>query len=183
MQVQFGAMTWEGHMISKTLIVFWTAFCLAAFLVGNHDAFHSAGGREVQAAIAVGNFFFYAILWGIAVVPMALISLAFRSGRKSQIPALPRALMLISLFVTVFVVTFYSNYKALAQTNTRSFYDGNGSFAGSSSSHNNNTSFSDRNGRFDGSAIRNSDGTTSFYDRNGHFTGSAVNTSPATPRR
>ena len=62
--------------------------------------------------------------------------------------------------------------------NTRSFYDRNGSFAGSSSQQRNTTSFSDRNGRFDGTSIRNSDGTTSLYDRNGHFSGSVTNTSP-----
>jgi hypothetical protein len=61
---------------------------------------------------------------------------------------------------------------------TRSFYDRNGGFAGSSSSHQNTTSYSDRDGRFNGSAIRNSDGTTSLYDARGHFTGSVVNTSP-----
>jgi hypothetical protein len=53
------------------------------------------------------------------------------------------------------------------------FYDRNGSFAGSSSTHGNSTTFTDRNGRFDGTAIRNSNGTTSFYDRSGRFTGSA----------
>jgi hypothetical protein len=62
---------------------------------------------------------------------------------------------------------------------TRSFYDRNGGFAGSSSAHQNTTSYSDRDGRFSGSSIRNSDGTTSLYDRNGHFTGSVVNTSPS----
>jgi hypothetical protein len=63
-------------------------------------------------------------------------------------------------------------------SSSRSFYDRNGSFAGSSVTRGNSTSFTDRNGRFDGSAIKNSDGTTSFYDRNGHFTGSSINTTP-----
>ncbi len=68
---------------------------------------------------------------------------------------------------------------ALAEPSTsRSFYDRNGSFSGSSLTRGNSTSFTDRNGRFDGTAIRNSDGTTSFYDRNGHFTGSVINTTP-----
>src|SRR5262249_25010438 len=58
----------------------------------------------------------------------------------------------------------------------RSFYDRNGSFAGSSSTHGNSTSVYDKSGRFDGSVIRNSDGTTSFYDKSGHFTGSSTNT-------
>src|SRR5262249_54740667 len=58
----------------------------------------------------------------------------------------------------------------------RSYYDRNGSFARSSSSHGKTTNFKGRNGRFDGTAIRNSDGTTSFYDKSGHFTGSSTNT-------
>ncbi len=68
---------------------------------------------------------------------------------------------------------------------TRSYFDANGSFAGSSNSHGNDnmTSFSDRNGRFSGSSIRNSDGTTSLYDARGHFTGSVTNTSPQNERR
>jgi hypothetical protein len=69
--------------------------------------------------------------------------------------------------------------SALAEpSSARSFYDRNGSFAGSSTTRGNSTSFTDRNGRFDGSATKNSDGTTSFYDRNGHLTGSTVNTTP-----
>jgi hypothetical protein len=79
--------------------------------------------------------------------------------------------------VALFALAFATNAFSF-ENQTRSFYDRNGGFAGSSSSLNNTTSFSDRNGRFDGSTIRNSDGTTSVYDRNGHFTGSAVNTSP-----
>ena len=82
--------------------------------------------------------------------------------------------LLIGAVLGVVLTTSLSD----AQTNTRSFYDRGGSFAGSSSSHNNTTSFSDRDGRFSGSTIRNSDGTTSAYDRNGHFTGSVTNTSP-----
>jgi hypothetical protein len=74
---------------------------------------------------------------------------------------------------------------ALAQTttHTQSFWDRDGHFAGSSSTHQNQTDFSDHNGHFAGSEIRNSNGTTSVYDRNGRFTGSVVNTSPNGPRR
>jgi hypothetical protein len=78
---------------------------------------------------------------------------------------------IVVLFALAFATSAFS-------FETKSFYDRNGGFAGSSSSTNNTTSFSDRNGRFDGSTIRNSDGTTSAYDRNGHFVGSSVNTSP-----
>ena len=64
-----------------------------------------------------------------------------------------------------------------ATAEERSFYDKNGSFAGSSNTYNagKNTTFTDKDGRFNGSAIRNSDGTTSLYDKSGHFTGSVVN--------
>ena len=58
----------------------------------------------------------------------------------------------------------------------RSFYDRNGSFAGSSIDHGKDASFYDRDGKFSGTAIRNSDGTTSFYDKSGHFTGSSIDT-------
>jgi hypothetical protein len=86
-----------------------------------------------------------------------------------------------SLILTLFLLG-----SALADPlDTKSFYDRDGSFAGSSSaqhgsgvSGSNSTSFYDRDGRFSGSSIRNSNGTTSLYDRNGHFTGSVVNTSP-----
>jgi hypothetical protein len=64
----------------------------------------------------------------------------------------------------------------LAQS--RSFYDGDGKFAGSATTYNGgrDTSLYDRDGHFSGSIIRNRDGTTSFYDRNGHFTGSSTST-------
>jgi hypothetical protein len=70
--------------------------------------------------------------------------------------------------------------ESAAQDQRRSFYDRNGSFAGSSTTYNagRNTSFYDKSGSFAGSAIRNSDGTTSFYDARGRFTGSVINTSP-----
>jgi hypothetical protein len=62
--------------------------------------------------------------------------------------------------------------KASAQQ--RSFYDGRGSFAGSSVTRGHSTSVYDRSGRFDGSIIRNSNGTNSYYDGRGRFTGSST---------
>jgi hypothetical protein len=81
------------------------------------------------------------------------------------------------MFKTLVLATVLLPSLAFGQT-SRSFYDRNGSFAGSSVTRGNSTSFTDRNGRFDGAAIRNSDGTTSFYDKSGHFTGSVTNTTP-----
>jgi hypothetical protein len=86
-------------------------------------------------------------------------------------------LVCMVLLIIVALITWLAS--ALAEpSSSRSFYDRNGSFAGSSTTRGNATTFTDRNGRFDGTAIRNSDGTTSLYDRNGHFTGSTLNTSP-----
>jgi hypothetical protein len=65
-----------------------------------------------------------------------------------------------------------------AQSQSRSYYNGSGSFAGSSVTRGASTSFSDNRGSFAGSAIRNSNGSTSFYDGRGRFTGSSVNTAP-----
>src|SRR5215471_7914005 len=69
-----------------------------------------------------------------------------------------------------------SSVRAGERDQTRSYYDRNGSFSGSSIDHGKDASFYDRSGKFSGSAIRNSNGTTSFYDKNGHFTGSSTST-------
>ena len=66
--------------------------------------------------------------------------------------------------------------RAEPRDQTRSYYDRNGSFAGSSIDHGKDASFYDRSGKFSGTAVRNSDGTTSFYDKSGHFTGSSTST-------
>jgi hypothetical protein len=71
------------------------------------------------------------------------------------------------------LVIFLFIYAASAQTSQRSFYDRNGSFAGSMSTHDNTASVYDRNGHFSGNAFRNSDGTTSYYDGRGRFSGSS----------
>jgi hypothetical protein len=89
------------------------------------------------------------------------------------------AIMLALLPAWIIIALIAWLASALAEPSTsRSFYDRNGSFAGSLVTRGNETSFTDRNGRFDGTTIRNSDGTTSFYDKNGHFTGSVINTTP-----
>jgi hypothetical protein len=62
-----------------------------------------------------------------------------------------------------------------ARKSSRSFYDRNGSFAGSSVTRGSSTSVYDARGSFAGSAIRNSDGTTSFFNGRGSFVGSSVN--------
>jgi len=64
------------------------------------------------------------------------------------------------------------------EAQTRSFYDGRGSFAGSSVERGNSTSVYDRHGRFDGTITRNSNGTSSYYDGRGRFTGSSTSTGP-----
>lgn len=90
------------------------------------------------------------------------------------------------LFIAAILAASAASAEPFDRTDqTRSYFDHNGSFAGSSNQHGNDntTSFTDRNGHFSGSAIRNSDGTTSLYDARGHFTGSVTNTSPQNERR
>jgi hypothetical protein len=58
---------------------------------------------------------------------------------------------------------------------SKSFYDRNGSFAGSSVQRGKSTSFYDARGRFSGTAL-NYGRSTSFYDGRGRFTGSVINT-------
>ena len=62
-----------------------------------------------------------------------------------------------------------------ARQSSRSFYDRNGSFAGSSVTRGS-TSVYDARGSFAGSTFRNSNGTTSFFNGRGSFVGSSVNT-------
>jgi hypothetical protein len=67
---------------------------------------------------------------------------------------------------------------ALAQSSTsRSFYNGSGSFAGSSVTRGNSSSFYDGQGRFSGSSIRHGN-QTSIYDGRGRYSGSVINTGP-----
>jgi hypothetical protein len=76
----------------------------------------------------------------------------------------------------VIIVALCIATSAMAQQSSgRSFYDRNGSYAGSvrRNPDSSSSSFTDRNGSFAGSATRNSDGSTSYFDRNGHFSGSA----------
>jgi hypothetical protein len=80
-----------------------------------------------------------------------------------------------TLFAALALIICIVTSATAQQSNTRSFYDRNGAYAGSARRNpdSGSASFTDRNGSFAGSERRNSDGSTSFYDRNGHFSGSA----------
>jgi hypothetical protein len=75
------------------------------------------------------------------------------------------------------LTTVFASAAEAQSSSSRSFYDGRGSFAGSSVTRGNTTSFSDGRGRFSGSAIRHGNGT-SFYDARGRYSGSSINTGP-----
>jgi hypothetical protein len=94
-----------------------------------------------------------------------------------------RGIIAVGILFTVIAVLFVSHaYAQTSQSQTsqqRSFYDSNGSFAGSTSTYGNTTSIYDGRGHFSGNAFRNSDGSTSFYDGRGHFSGSSP---PPRPR-
>jgi hypothetical protein len=81
---------------------------------------------------------------------------------------------LIASLVLICIIA--TSATAQQSSGSRSFYDRNGAYAGSTTRNpdsSRSSSFTDRNGSFAGSERRNSDGSTSYYDRNGHFTGSA----------
>ena len=67
--------------------------------------------------------------------------------------------------------------KADPIARSRSFYDGRGSFAGSSVTRGNSSSFYDGRGSFAGSSVRHGK-WESFYDGRGRYGGSVINTSP-----
>ena len=64
-----------------------------------------------------------------------------------------------------------------AAAQTRSYYNGNGGFAGSPVTRGNSSSFYNGSGSFAGSSVRHGN-TTSFYDGQGRYSGSSVGTSP-----
>jgi hypothetical protein len=66
---------------------------------------------------------------------------------------------------------------AAADSVNRSFYNGNGSFAGSSVTRGKSTSFYDGRGSFAGTSIRHGNQTRT-YDGCGHYTGSIIHTGP-----
>ncbi len=76
--------------------------------------------------------------------------------------------------ITLLTAVIVAAYAISARAQTRSYYDRNGSFAGSAVTRGNTSSYSDPRGHFSGTTVRNSNGTTSAYDRNGHFVGSVV---------
>jgi hypothetical protein len=64
-----------------------------------------------------------------------------------------------------------------AHAQTRSFYDAQGQFSGSSVERGNSRSFYDRQGSFAGSSVRIGN-SRSFYDDQGRFVGSSTNNGP-----
>jgi hypothetical protein len=66
---------------------------------------------------------------------------------------------------------------ARADSVNRSFYNANGSFAGSSVTRGKSTSFYNSNGSFAGTSIRHGN-QTSTYDGRGRYTGSIIHTGP-----
>jgi YD repeat-containing protein len=77
--------------------------------------------------------------------------------------------MLILAFLLWLAHAFAAPAKAADQS--RSFYDGQGRFAGSSNRYGRTTNFYDNRGRLSGTAIVHGNGT-SFYDGRGRFAGS-----------
>ncbi len=75
-------------------------------------------------------------------------------------------------FILWGVLHFMGTAKAEPWTQ-RSYYDGNGRFAGSSSSNSRTSSFYDHQGRFSGSAVRYGN-RENFYDKSGHLVSTSI---------
>ena len=78
--------------------------------------------------------------------------------------------------VMIWLIVMFAS-AGRAQSTTRSFYDGSGSFAGSSVTRGNSSSFYGSNGSFAGSSVRQGK-WTNFFDGQGRYTGSSIGTSP-----
>ena len=70
-----------------------------------------------------------------------------------------------------------ATFAGAAQAQSRSFYNANGSFAGSAVTRGSSSSFYGSNGSFAGSAVRHGN-SRSFYDGQGRYTGSVIDTLP-----
>jgi Ribbon-helix-helix protein, copG family len=75
------------------------------------------------------------------------------------------------------LATLMASAKADPLARSRTFYDGRGSFAGSSVTRGNSSSFYDGRGSFAGSSAQHGK-WTNFYDRQGRYSGSVIDTSP-----
>ena len=77
----------------------------------------------------------------------------------------------------VFVLWLMTHFVHAASAQSRSFYDGRGSFAGTAITRGKTTNFYNKSGQLSGTAI-NTGRSTSIYDGRGRFSGSVVNTGP-----
>ena len=75
------------------------------------------------------------------------------------------------------VLWLLTTFAGAAQAQSRSFYDGQGRFAGSSTTRGTSSSFYGSTGAFAGSATRQGK-WTNFYDAQGRYTGTSIGTSP-----
>jgi hypothetical protein len=83
-----------------------------------------------------------------------------------------RILTIIALLAATSVASAQSTI-----TTSKSFYDKNGSFAGTAQQRGNSSSYYDGQGRFNGSSVQHGN-QTSYYDKNGSYSGSTINTGP-----
>jgi hypothetical protein len=75
------------------------------------------------------------------------------------------------------VLWLIATFVGAAHAQSRTYYDAQGRFAGSSVTRGTSSSFYGSNGSFAGSSVRHGNSTT-FYDEQGRYSGSSVNTGP-----
>jgi YD repeat-containing protein len=74
---------------------------------------------------------------------------------------------------TFFAIAAFALTVGSASAQSRTYYDGQGRFAGSSVTRGHSSSYYGGNGQFAGSSVRHGN-STSFYDGQGRFTGSSI---------
>jgi hypothetical protein len=70
-------------MITKIIIVAWTLFMAYCFLAGAHNVIESYHGEPVSGYAMLLGIVMYSFLWGLVVVPTALIGMLFKRARKA----------------------------------------------------------------------------------------------------
>jgi hypothetical protein len=79
--------------------------------------------------------------------------------------------------IAITLALLLTTFAGAAQAQSRSYYNANGSFAGSSVQRGNSSSFYNERGGFAGSSVRHGK-WENFYDYQGRLSGSTINTGP-----
>jgi hypothetical protein len=69
----------EAEVISKIVIVAWSLLCVVDYIWGMHNAVVHHLDSDIALVL---SFLFHLFLWGLVVVPTAVIGLLFKKKAK-----------------------------------------------------------------------------------------------------